>query len=231
METDRKTEENQNNENINVEVDKKIEDTTNDKNVKVETGEEMPEKQKKEKIKIEDKKTKDMFNKNNMRGDFPKRNKRKLSPSARNRKRNLQTKSSLEKRIIATRRVARVVAGGRRFTLSVAVAVGDKKGKVGVGIGRGLDMAQASEKAYNKAQKNMQKVNITDDQSIKHDIQGKFCASSVLLKPASGFVAGGSVRTIVELAGIRNINAKLLSRSKSHINNALATIKALKKIK
>ena len=135
-------------------------------------------------------------------------------------------KSEFETRVLSARRVSRVVAGGRRFSLSVAVAVGNRKGKVGIGTGKGIDMAAAMEKARNQAQKNIVEVRITDEKSIPSEAVGKYCASIVQIRPSSGFVAGGAVRTIAELAGIENINAKIQSRSKCHLNNARATLKA-----
>ena len=137
-------------------------------------------------------------------------------------------KAEFEERVLSARRVSRVVAGGRRFNLSVALAVGNKKGKVGIGTGRGLDMAAAMEKAKNKAQKNVVEVRITDEKSIPSEAVGKHCASVVHIRPSKGFVAGGAVRIIAELAGIEHINAKIQSRSKCHLNNAYATMKALK---
>ncbi len=135
-------------------------------------------------------------------------------------------KSEFETRVLSARRVSRVVAGGRRFSLSVAVAVGNRKGKVGIGTGKGIDMAAAMEKARNQAQKNMIEVRITDEKSIPSEATGKYCASVVHIRPNRGFVAGGAVRTIAELAGIEHMNAKIQSRSKCHLNNARATLKA-----
>ena len=139
-------------------------------------------------------------------------------------------KSEFERRVISTRRVARVVAGGRRFSLSVAICIGDKKGRVGIGTGNGPDMAIAMEKAYNKANKNLVKIPLTETKTIPFDVAAKFCSSEVALRPAKSFVVGGAVRTVVELAGIEHVNGKLLSRSKSHLNNARATIDALSKL-
>ena len=135
-------------------------------------------------------------------------------------------KSEFETRVLSARRVSRVVAGGRRFSLSVAVAVGNRKGKVGIGTGKGIDMAAAMEKARNQAQKNMTEIRITDEKSIPSEAIGKYCASEVHIRPSRGFVAGGAVRTIAELAGVEHVNAKIQSRSKCHLNNARATLKA-----
>ncbi len=135
-------------------------------------------------------------------------------------------KSEFDTRVLSARRVSRVVAGGRRFSLSVAVAVGNRKGKVGVGTGKGIDMAAAMEKARNQAQKNMVTVQVTDEKSIPSEAIGKYCASVVHIRPSQGFVAGGAVRIIADLAGVERINAKIQSRSKCHLNNARATLKA-----
>ena len=168
-------------------------------------------------------------NRNTGAGDAKKggRGRRQKSAFGRSRKgRGDQTKSEFETKVLSARRVSRVVAGGRRFNLSVAVAVGNKKGKVGIGTGKGLDMATAMEKARNKAQKNLVEIRITDRKSIPSEAIGKYCASVVHIRPSEGFVAGGAVRIIAELAGVEHINAKIQSRSKSHLNNARATLKA-----
>lgn len=149
------------------------------------------------------------------------------------RKRAEKSRPKLEydTKILSARRVARVVAGGRRFSLSVAVAIGNRKGSVGVGTGKGPDMAIAMNKARNQAHKNLINVPLTENKGILNEVKGKYCASVVSLKPSKGFVAGGAVRLLSELAGIENINAKILSRSKSHLNNARATLKAFNSFK
>ena len=135
-------------------------------------------------------------------------------------------KSEFDSRVLSARRVSRVVAGGRRFSLSVAVAVGNGKGKVGIGTGKGPDMAAAMEKARNQAQKRLVEIQTTKEKGIPSESIGKYCASVVQIRPSKGFVAGGAVRTIAELAGIQHINAKIQSRSKSHLNNARAAMRA-----
>lgn len=137
--------------------------------------------------------------------------------------------SDVNRRVLSSRRVSRVVAGGRRFSLSVAVAVGDGNGSVGIGTGKGSDTAIAIQKATAQAKKNMVKLPITKDKGIPCDSKAKYCSSVVVVRPSQGFVAGGAVRTIAELAGIKNINAKILSRSKNHLTNARATVLALSK--
>ena len=155
-------------------------------------------------------------------------NRRRSRPSSFSRsKRRERVKSEFNTRVLSVRRVSRVVAGGRRFSLSVAVAVGNEKGKVGVGTGGGSDMSTALEKARHQAQKRVIEIPLTEEKGIPSESSGKYCASLVCLWPAKGFVAGGAVRVIAELAGIQRLNAKIQSRSKNHLNNARAALRAL----
>lgn len=142
-------------------------------------------------------------------------------------------KSEFDQKMINIRRVARTVAGGRRFSFSVAIIIGNKKGKVGVGLGKAGDTTLAIEKAVRNAKKNMITVNLTKDNSIAHEVSAKYTASRVTLMPVKGrgLVAGSSVRPVLELAGISNIVAKIHSGSKNGLNNARAAIKALKALK
>ena len=142
-------------------------------------------------------------------------------------------RSEFDQKIIALRRVARVIAGGRRFSFSAAVVAGDRKGRVGVGVGKGIDTALAMDKAFRNAKKNMVRINTTDTNSIPHDTEAKYSASVVELRPspARGIVAGSSVRTVLEFAGITDVTAKIHSRSKNKINNARATVDALKDLR
>lgn len=147
-------------------------------------------------------------------------------------RREARAKPEYDHKIVSLRRVTRVVAGGRRFSFSVALVAGNRKGLVGVGIGKATDTPLAIEKALRDAKKNMISVNMTKSMSIPHDVDAKYSASVVKIMPApgKGLVAGSSVRTVLELAGLKNIGAKLYSRSKNNTNNALATVKALKKL-
>ena len=144
-----------------------------------------------------------------------------------------ERKSEYDQRMINIRRVARVVAGGRRFSFSVAIIIGNKKGKVGVGLGKAGDTTLAIDKAVRNAKKNMITVPLTKNNSIPYDTSAKYCASVVSLMPARGrgLVAGSSVRPVLELAGITDIVAKLHSGSKNGLNNARAAIAALKTLK
>jgi small subunit ribosomal protein S5 len=148
-------------------------------------------------------------------------------------RRDERVRSEFEQKIINIRRVARVVAGGRRFSFSVAVAIGNKKGKVGVGIGKAGDTQLAIEKAARDARRHVIEVPMNKHQHIPHDVQVKLGASTVMIIPAPGrgLVAGSSVRTMLELAGVKDVTAKILSRSKNRLNNARATVAALKKLK
>jgi len=135
--------------------------------------------------------------------------------------------------MINIRRVARVVAGGRRFSFSVALIIGNKKGKVGVGLGKAGDTTAAIDKAVRDAKKHMITVSLTKDNSIAHEIFAKYCAAHVSLMPAPGrgLVAGSSVRPVLELAGVTNVVAKIHSGSKNGLNNARAAIEALQTLK
>jgi len=142
-------------------------------------------------------------------------------------------KEEFESKLLDLARVVRVAAGGRRFRFRAVMVIGNKEGKVGVGVAKGLDVAQAVEKATRSAKKNLIQVSIIKD-SIPHQVEAKFGASKVLLKPqrkGRGLVAGGTVRVICNLAGIKNISSKILGRTGNKLNNARATIKALQKLK
>ena len=143
-----------------------------------------------------------------------------------------ERRSEFDQKIIGIRRVTRVMAGGRRFTFSVAMVLGDKKGRVGVGLGKAADTALAIEKATRDAKKHMITLALTDSKSIPTNVEAKFCASQIAIRPSKGrgLVAGSSVRTVLELGGVKDVTAKVLSRSKSPINNARAAMKALSMI-
>ncbi len=149
------------------------------------------------------------------------------------RQRNAREKSEYDQKVLDMARVTRVVAGGRRFSFRATVGLGNKKGKIGVGVGKGLDVSQAVEKAVADAKKNMIVV-VLKDGTIPHEIEAKYAAARVFLKPApkgKGLVAGGAMRIICSLAGIENITAKIISKSTNKLNNARATLEALKKLK
>ena len=153
-----------------------------------------------------------------------KKNQRKGSP-----RREARIRSEFDQKIISIRRVTRVVTGGRRFAFSVGVVIGDRKGRVGVGLGKAGDTPVAIDKAVRDAKKNMIKIPLTKNSSISHEVRAKYSSSVVLIMkaPGKGILAGSSVRVVLELAGIKEVSAKLFSRSKNKINNAKVAIKAL----
>lgn len=148
-------------------------------------------------------------------------------------RREPRAKPEFDQKIIDIRRVTRVSSGGRRFSFAVSLVAGDRKGKVGVGTGKGGDTAMAVEKALRSAKKNMITLSLTKTGSIPHEVQKKFGASVVHMMPApgKGIVAGSSVRDVIDLAGIKNITAKLRSGTKNKLNNARVAIEALKMLK
>lgn len=142
-------------------------------------------------------------------------------------------KDGFESKLLDLARVSHTREGGRKLRFRAVMVVGDKKGKVGVGVASGLDVAKAIEKATRLTKKKVIEVPIVKD-SIPHQVEAKFGAAKVLLKPqrkGRGLVAGGTVRIICNLAGIKDISSKVLGSTSNKLNNARATIKALKKLK
>ena len=135
-----------------------------------------------------------------------------------------------DEEIINIGRVTKVTKGGRHFRFSATVAVGDRKGKVGIGTGKSNEVPDAIKKAVQAATKNVVKVSIIDERTIPHEAISVQGASKVMLKPASkgtGVKAGGPVRSVLELAGVKDILSKSLG-SNTKINMAYATLNALK---
>jgi small subunit ribosomal protein S5 len=161
------------------------------------------------------------------RGGFRK-NERKPRPNTR----EPRAKPEFDNKLLEIRRVARVVAGGRRFSFSASVVVGDRNGRVGVGVGKASDTPIAIEKAVRDGKKEMIKVPL-HNKSIRHSVEAKYGSARIVVNPApgKGIVAGSSARDVFEMAGISAVSAKFLSRSKNKINNARAAVKALSKLK
>jgi small subunit ribosomal protein S5 len=143
-----------------------------------------------------------------------------------------RVKPEFDTKIIDIRRVTRVASGGRRFTFSVAVVSGDRKGRAGVGLGKAGDTSLAIDKATRNAKKNMIKVTLSPAMTIPHMVDAKYGSARIMIMPARGrgVVAGSSARNVIELAGIKDVCAKLLSGSKNKLNIARVTIKALGKL-
>jgi small subunit ribosomal protein S5 len=144
-------------------------------------------------------------------------------------KRKQRVKSEFDQKILDIRRVTRVSAGGRRFSFSVGVVIGNRRGKIGVGTGKAGDTSLAIDKAVKNAQNNTIDVRITKTSSIPHETKAKFNSAVVMLMPAPGrgIIAGSALRDIIELGGFKDVNGKILSGSKNKLNIAKATIKAL----
>ncbi len=142
-------------------------------------------------------------------------------------------KDEFETKLLDLARTSHTRAGGKRMGFRAVIIIGNKKGKVGLGLAKGKDVALAVEKATRAARKNIIEVPIVED-TIPHEIYSKFGAAKILLKPqrkGRGLVAGGTVRVICNLSGIKNISSKVLGRTGNKLNNAMATINALKKLK
>ena len=150
----------------------------------------------------------------------------------RNNRRFKKEKPEFDQKVIDIARVTRVVKGGKRFSFRTAVVIGNKKGKVGVGVAKGPDMRVATEKAYADAKKNMITVNFKGS-TIPYSVYQKLGSAKILMKPATkghGIVAGGAVRVVINFAGISDISSKMLG-AKNKLNNARATILALEQFK
>ena len=142
---------------------------------------------------------------------------------------NNPRKDDYKDEVIALRRVTKVTKGGRTLHFSATVAVGNEKGLIGIGSGKSNEVVEAIKKARMQAVKNVHKITIVDERTISHEMIGTSGAAKVLIKPAkagTGVIAGGPVRTVLELAGVKDVVSKSLG-SNTKINTARATLNAL----
>ena len=141
-------------------------------------------------------------------------------------------RDEFEQRILDVARVTRVMAGGKRMNFRTCVAIGDRKGKIGVGVGKGADVTMAVNKAVNRAKRDMITV-VMVNETIPHEVLGHNGASRIIFKPAKkgkGIIAGGVARSILELAGVNNVTCKTLGGN-NKLNNARCTIMALAELR
>lgn len=144
---------------------------------------------------------------------------------------DIDKKSEYEQKVLDIARVTRVTKGGKRFSFRTTIAIGDGRGKIGLGMAKGKDVAQSVQKAFNKAKKNLTVVPMVGG-TIPHQVEAKYNSAEVILKPSKSSVkAGGPVRVVAKLAGITGLTGKLLSRTNNKINIAKATLEALKKLR
>ena len=148
-------------------------------------------------------------------------------------KKSLKSRSEWLERVVAIERVTKVVKGGKKMSFRAIIVVGNEKGKIGVGVGKAGDVVTAIKKGVTDGKKHIIAIPLTNSNSIPHPTSGKFGAAKLILRPSapgSGVIAGSSIRTVLELAGIKNILSKQLG-SNNLLNNAKATIKGLCSLK
>lgn len=158
---------------------------------------------------------------------------REKNNKERTNKREFVKKSPYEEKVISIGRVSKTTKGGRTMRFTATVAVGDRKGKVGLGTGKANEVPNAISKAIKAAEKSVITVNLVEGRTLSHEVIGKCGAAKVLVKPAkagSGIIAGGPVRNVLELAGVKDIVSKSLG-SNTQINTAKAAMDALKQQK
>lgn len=140
-------------------------------------------------------------------------------------------KPEYDQKVLDIARVARVTKGGKRFSFRTTIAIGDNRGRVGIGVAQGKDVADSVQKAYNQAKKNLITINLVNG-TIPYQVEAKYHSAVVLLKPSKGGVkAGGPVRIVAKLSGMTSLTGKLIERTNNKLNIAMATIEALKKIR
>lgn len=150
-------------------------------------------------------------------------------------KKNIKNKeeNQWEERVVQVKRVTKVVKGGKKLSFRAVLVIGNTKGQIGVGVGKASDVIGAVKKGISDAKKHIINIPVTKHNSIPHPIQGISGAAKIILRPSatgSGVIAGGSTRTVLELAGIKNILAKQLG-SNNKLNNARATLNALSNLR
>ncbi len=140
-----------------------------------------------------------------------------------------RVKPEFDQKILNIRRVTRVTKGGKRMNFSVAMVIGDRKGSVGVGTGKANDTSLAIDKAYRNAKKNIMHLQLTKTNSISHDVSAKYSSGRVMIIPAKGrgVSAGSALKNVIDLAGIKDVTAKIVSPSKNKLNIGRAAIMAL----
>lgn len=140
-----------------------------------------------------------------------------------------RVRSEFDQKILNIRRVTRVASGGRRFSFSVALVLGNRKGSVAVGTGKAADTSLAIDKAVRNAKKNLIKLSLTKTMSVPYEMSVKYSSALVFLRPAKGrgLIAGSAVRDVLDLAGVHDVAGKIISGSKNKLNIARATILAL----
>ncbi len=141
-------------------------------------------------------------------------------------------RDAYKEKVLDLRRVTRVVAGGKRMRFRTTIILGDEKGTVGLGVGKGVDVQASVEKAKTAAKKNMIKIPLKG-RTIPHEVYAKFSAAEVVIKPAvqgHGLKSGGAVRTVLALAGVKDATSKCLGRTPNKLTNAMATIQALQQL-
>ena len=148
-------------------------------------------------------------------------------------KKAYKNKSELSERVVSFQRVTKVVKGGKKMSFRAVIVVGNEQGKVGVGVGKASDVITAVRKGVTDGKKNIVSIPLTSSNSIPHPTNGRFGAAKLVLRPSapgSGVIAGSSIRTVLELAGIKNILSKQLG-SNNLLNNAKATINGLSSLR
>lgn len=154
------------------------------------------------------------------------------SRDRRNNEKREKKEDGIDSKLISIKRVTKMYKGGRRMKISVFVVVGDRKGRVGLGIGKGEDVKSAQEKAVSRAKKSMIMINLKGN-TIPHPVMQKFGSAKVVLRPASpgtGVIAGSSVRIVVEIAGVKDVLSKILGTNNT-IANAYCAVEALKSLR